>query len=228
MPRGYDNVWLNSQLLLDLQFREGSGSRYHDFAKPHHVVDGGGGIPFWAALGNGLYYLGLNAANPDWIVATAAATLDLDFTTGAFSLAVWIDPDLNGNRFLFQRGLTINDGWGFHYNTNEALTFSTNQAGAAQHTVGTTNEIVVGTWCLAGVSRDGATARIYHNGQESTTTYGTHVAPLTSGRNFYVGRADLGAGPYEGDVWRPRIWDRALPAAEWRSIFEMERGLFGV
>lgn len=228
MPRGYDNIWLNSQLMLDLQLREGSGALYYDFAKPHHVVTGGGGIPFWAALGNDLYYLGFNSAGPDWAIGASAATADLNFTTSDFSLAVWIDPDLNGNRFLFARGLTLQDGWTFHYDTNEALSFATIQAGVDQNTVGTAAEIVVGTWCLAGVSRDGATARIYLNGAESTTTYAAHVDPLTSARNLYIGRSDGGAGAYDGDVWRPRIWDRALPAAEWRSIFEMEREYFNI
>lgn len=228
MPRGYDNIWLNLQLLLDLQFREGSGSRYYDFAKPHHVVNGGGGIPFWSTLASDLWCLSFNSAGPDWIVATSAATADLDFTTESFSLAMWIEPGLPGNRYLFARGLTLQDGYTFYYNTQEALSFSTNQTGVAQHTTGTAGEIVVNTWCLAGVTRSGATARIYLNGVESTSTYGTHVHPLTSARNLYIGRADLGAGPYDGDVWRPRIWDRALTAAEMKSIFEMERGYFGV
>lgn len=227
MPKGYDNIWLNSQLLLDLQFREGSGSRYYDFAKPHHVVTGVG-VPAWFVLPSDLYYLSFNSAIADYITATSAATADLDFTTESFSLAIWIDPDLNGNRYLFARGLTINDGWAFYYSPSNTLSFSTNQAGVAQHTTGTAGEVVVGTWCLAGVTRSGATARIYCNGVESTATYGTHVAPLTSARNFYIGRADLGAGPYDGDVWRPRIWERALSAAEMKSIFEMERGYFGV
>ena len=228
MPRGYDNIWLNSQLLLDLLFREAQGALYHDFAKPHHVVTGEGGVPFWSVLASDLNVLSFNAGGPDYAQITNAASLDLDFTTEDFSLAVWIDPDLTGNRFLFARGLTNQDGWTFHYNTNEALVFSTIQAGVDQVTVGTTDEIVVGTWCLAGVTRIGADARIYLNGRNSTTTYGTHIDPDTSARLFYLGRSDGGAGAYDGDMWRPRIWERGLPADEHLSIFERERGYFGV
>ncbi len=227
MARGYDNIWLNSQLLLDLQFREAQGELYHDFAKPHHVVTGVG-VPAWAALPSDLYYLLFNAAISDYVTATAAASLDLDFTTEDFSLAVWIDPDLGGNRYLFNRGLTLQDGWRFFYDTNEALTLGTTTGVTDYFTQSVDDAVVVGEWALVGCSRDGTDVRIYKNGRDVTAVYADHGDPDTSARNFYIGRSDAGAGPYDGDMWRPRIWERAVPADEWLSIFEMERGYFGV
>ncbi len=88
--------------------------------------------------------------------------------------------------------------------------------------------VVVGEWAFVGCSRDGTDVRIYKNGRDVTAVYVAHGDPDTSARNFYIGRSDAGAGPYDGDMWRPRIWERAVPADEWLSIFEMERGYFGV
>ena len=225
---GYDNLNVNMEMLLDLHVVEGVGAPTQDWAKPNHVSTLTG-APTWANLANGLTYLDYDAANPDYILSLQAATVDLNFTAGDFSLAVWIRPDLGGNRFLFQRGLTMADGYGFHYNTEEALTFATNQAAAAQFTVGRAAGIVVGTWSLAAVSRSGALASIYNNGVLDVVTLGTHIDPLTSARNLYIGTNDgAGAGWFDGDLWRPRIWGRALSADEMLAIFEYERDLFGV
>ncbi len=228
MARGYDNIWLNAQLLLDLQFREAQGALYHDYAKPHHVVTGEGGIPFWTVLASDLNVLSFNAGGPDYAQITNAASGDLDFTTEDFSLAMWIDPDLGGNRYLFNRGLTLQDGWRFFYDTNEALTLGTTTGVTDYFTQSGDDAVVVGEWAFVGCSRDGTDVRIYKNGRDVTAVYVAHGDPDTSARNFYIGRSDAGAGPYDGDMWRPRIWERAVPADEWLSIFEMERGYFGV
>ena len=225
---GYDNLDVNQEMLLDLRIVEGTGTNTQDWAKAHHVC-ALVGAPTWPNLDNGLTYLDFVAGNPDYILSLQAATADLNFTAGDFSLAVWIRPDVGGNRFLFQRGLTQNDGYGFLYNTNEALTFATNQAAAAQFTVSAVDAVVVGTWVLAAVTRSGATAEIYVDGVRNVTTVGTHVDPLTSARNLYIGVNDgAGAGWFDGDLWRPRVWGRALSAAEMLAIFEYERHLFGV
>lgn len=225
---GYDNLNTNMEMLLDLRVSEGVGANTQDWAKPHHVC-ALVGAPTWANLDNDLPYLDFDAANPDYILSLQAATADLNFTTGDFSLAVWIRPDLGGNRFLFQRGLTTNDGYGFLYDVNEALTFATNQAAAAQFTVSRAAAVVVGTWTLAAVTRSGAVAEIYVNGIRNVAVAGTHIDPLTAARNLYIGVNDgAGAGWYDGDLWRPRIWGRELSAAEMLAIFEHERDLFGV
>ncbi len=227
MARGYDNIWLNSQLLLDLLFREAQGALYHDYAKPHHVVTGVG-VPAWSVLATDLNVLSFNAAIADWATATNAASLDLDFTTEDFSLAMWIDPDLGGNRYLYSRGLTLQDGWRFFYDTNEALTLGTTTGVTDYFTQSVDNAVVVGEWMLAGCTRIGTAVRIYKNGRDVTAVYAVHGDPDTSARLFYLGRSDGGAGAYDGDMWRPRIWERGLPADEHLSMFERERGYFGV
>ena len=227
MARGYDNYTLNTQLLLDLQYREGTGANTQDWAKPHHVCTLTG-APTWAALANDLAYLDFVMGTTDHIISLAGVTADLNFTTSDFSAVAWIRPDAGGNRYVFCRGVPNVDGWGFYYNANDAVSFWTSQA-VTQYTTGTTDEIVVGVWHLVGFTRDGASACVYVNGENSTTVYGTHIDPLTSARNLYVGTTDaVGAGWYDGDMWRPRIWDRSLSAAEMHSIFMVEHHLVGL
>jgi hypothetical protein len=230
MARGYDNYIVNQELLLDLQFSEGTGTNVQDWAKPHHVCALAGTPPSWAALGNDLPYLDFDSTAPrDYIISVAGVTGDLNFTTGDFSCAVWIRPDAGGNRYLFARGFVNTDGWVFFYDTDEALTFGTYQAAAEQYTTGATNDVTLSVWSLIGVTRSGATARVYVDGVETTVTYGTHVDPLTSARNLYIGSTDaVGAGWYDGDIWRPRIWGKQLSTVEMRAVFESERHLFGV
>ena len=229
MARGYDNYVLNQELLLDLQVSEGIGTNVQDWAKPHHVCTLTG-APTWAALGNGLAYLDFVSATPDYILSAAGATADLNFTSGDFSGAVWIRPDVGGERELFSRGLASTDGWGFYYQSaTNALIFHTSQAAAMQSTIGRTGDVTVSVWQLASFSRDGATARVYLNGVETTTTYATHIDPLTSARGLYIGTTDAAAaGWYDGDMWRPRLWGRCLTAAEMASIFMAEHHLMGL
>ena len=229
MARGYDNYVLNQELLLDLQVSEGTGANVQDWAKPHHVCTLTG-APTWAAMGNDLPYLDFVAATTDHIISLVGVTADLNFTTGDFSCGVWIRPDFGGEREFFTRGAAATDGWGFYYQaTTNALMFYTAQAAATQFTIGSTDDVVTGVWSFVGVTRSGATARLYVNGVETTTTYATHVNPLTSARNLYIGCTDaVGAGWYDGDMWRPRIWGRLLTASEMASIFLSEHHLLGL
>lgn len=228
MTLGYDHLSLNYELLVDLLFEEGTGTNTQDFAKPHHPGCTLTGAPTWQNLGNGLGYLDFVPGNPDYVVCLGADTADLNFTSGDFSVAAWIRPDALGNREILCRESVNVDGWSFWLDTRGAMTLSTNQAAAAQHTYGRIGDVAIGSWVLVGASRTGATIRIYTNGVDTTGTPDTHIDPVTAVRNLYVGISNTGVGWYDGDMWRPRIWGRQLPASEFRLMFEMERELFGV
>ena len=45
---------------------------------------------------------------------------------------------------------------------------------------------------------------------------------------LHVGVTDGHALPFDGYIWRPRVFSRELPASEMLMLFEMERALFGV
>jgi hypothetical protein len=227
---GYDNLRTNQEMLLDLQMREYTGTLTQDWAKPYHAGATLTGTPTWQLLGNDLTYLDFNLANPDSIIILAAASADLDFTAGAFSGAVWIAPDAYGNRYLYHKS-SAGNGWGFWINSaSPYLVFTTEQAGPTYQSTEGGAGLILTTWQLVGFTRSGATARLYLNGRDVTATAATHVNPASAAAaNFTIGTTTGGgAGKYDGDMWRPRIWGRALAAWEMRAIYAYERDLFGV
>lgn len=227
MTRGYDNPRFNQEMLLDLQFCEGTGTITQDWAKPHHEPNTLTNAPAWTNAANDLTYLYFDgiAAYPHIIILTADSG-DLNFTTGGFSGMCWYYPTAGGNRYVFNKG-TGTTGWTFYLNTSNRMSFGTRQAAVDQFTNG--DVLTLNEWQLVGFSRDGATARVYTNGLERTTAYATHINPDTAAQNFYIGCTDaVGAGWMVGYLWRPRILGRATVAAEHLAVYEAERHLFGV
>lgn len=227
---GYDNLAINHQILLDLPFREGVGALYtHDVAKPHHpltMVD----APVWTPLASGLMVLGFNVT--DYIFGTAAVTVDLNFTSGDYSLGGWFYFTAGGNddKTLMARFRVDDMGWELYHYTNEILTLRHHHAaGASVRTAAYSENWTFGTWHFMGVSRTGASAIFYRNGVPLTTTIsaGGLIDPETCNQNFFVGTDLTGVNDYNGMMWRPRIWGRALSADEWIQIFEYERHWFG-
>lgn len=225
--RGYDNPRHNHELLLDLQFCEGTGTTTQDWAKAHHEPNTLTNGPAWTDMDNDLTYLVFTGALPyDHIITLAADCADLNFTSGPFSGACWYTPTAGGNRFLFNKGLTTT-GWCFYLNTSNRMSLGTRQAAANQFTTG--NVLTLNEWQLVGFSRRAANVDIYTNGRCVTSSAATHVNPDTSPENFYIGCNNLvGAGWMVGYLWRPRIWGRNITAAEHLAIYEAERDLFGI
>ncbi len=228
MVRGYDHLNVNAQLLLDLRLQEGTGTNTQDWAKPHHVCTLVG-TPVWTNLANDVTFLEFAPGNPDYILSAAGATADLNFTAGDFSGCAWLNPDALGNRNIFTRGVAATDGFDFWLDGTGRMALSTFQAAASQFTYGTVADVAIGTWVFVGFIRDGDSVRIYTNGLDTTGTPATHINPLTAARNLYIGVNNAaGAAWYDGSIARPRIWGRALAGYEFRLLFELERGLFGV
>lgn len=228
MARGYDNPRFNHEMLMDLQFCEGTGTTTQDWAKLHHEPNTLTNTPTWTNAANDLTYLAFDGAAPyDHIITLVADSGDLNFTSGAFSGMCWYYPEAGGNRYIFNKGLGTT-GWTFYLNTSNRMSLGTRQAAADQFSNG--NVLTLNTWQLVGFSRNGATARVYTNGQDVTSTGATHVNPDSSAnQNFYIGCTDaVGAGWMVGNLWRPRILGRATTLAEHLAVYEIERHLFGV
>jgi len=230
---GYDNLPLNYGLLLDLTMRENTGLFTYDRAKPHHIMTLHG-TPAWASLAlNDLSYLDFNQINPDWLDCPQADTVDLDFTTEDFSIAMWINMDAVGQGSLICRcsdTLPV-DGWAMYVGMNDVIGVVTVAAGPARdYTASAINTIVVGTWQLIGMTKNGTSVRVYSNGIDVSETIGVHEDILTSNHELHIGiDNDETTLDYDGQMWRPRIWgSRALTAIEHRQIFTLERQLFGV
>lgn len=234
MAIGYDNISLNYQQVLAITMRENVGLLAHDVARPgatlNHTMTLNGPPTWWNLALSNLSLLNFNAATPDWLDCSGVNTADLDFTTENFSLGAWIClSDLTANRSLICRGFLDADGYYIQVLINGSLFFITNQAAASQFTTSAPGDIVINNWYLVGVSRVDAVALLYVNGVDVTAVPGVHVDPLTSARELHIGIYDNEVGsPWSGNMWNPRAWARALSGDDWRALFAMERGLFGV
>jgi len=229
MPRGFDNADINIDLLLDLKFREGSGTKTQDWAKPHHPDVTLTGAPSWVQGGvsGKLNLLDFNSATPDFVEIAAADSADLDFTTEDFTLLVWINRDTSAVTRILQRGLAATDGWHVQSVGNLIRLTICNPAGELRTT---SSEIFVpNEWHFLTITRRGANVIIYHNGIDDTVLAPTHVDPITSNRKLLIGIDDNELNnPYDGQLYRPRIWERTLSPQEIKFIYNSERHLFGV
>ncbi len=207
---------------------EETGVLTNDNAKPHHQHTLTG-TPSWASLANGTPYLSFNPAHPDYLQCPAAATADLNFTAGDFSLMVWMNTVALLGYPLMNRGATITDGWSMNVSAEGKVSLLTRQGGTGQSTF-TVNVILINQWYLIMATRSGASCHIYINGAEPAySSVGVHVNPAAAVRNMYFGCFDAGGAPqYSGYMYRPRIWGRQLSAAEAYQLFQLERDLFGV
>lgn len=236
MAIGYDSLPLNYQQSLAITMRENIGVLAHDVARPaitlNHTMTLNGPPTWWNLALSNLSLLNFNFATPDFLDCSGVNTADLDFVAGDFTLAAWVCVgDLTANRMVICRGFLDTDGYYFAVLIDGSIFFITNQAVPTpnQITQSAAGEIVINIWYLVGVSRDGASARVYKNGLDVTDVAGVHINPVTSARELHIGIYDNEVGsPFSGNMWNPRIWSRSLSADDWRKMWEMERGLFGV
>jgi len=236
MTIGYDNYHINHQILLDLPFREGDGTITRDEAKPHHQDVDLINAPTWESLVSGLGVIDLDGVD-QYLVLLAAACADLNFTSGDYSLGGWFFIASGGadDKTLMSRFLVSNNGWELYHYTNEILTLRHHHAaGATTRTGAHSADWAYDKWWFMGVNRHGGDAQFWRgdiNGLAAlptTITAGGLIDPEGCTQNLYIGRDPTGVNLYKGKLWRPRAWERALSAADWALIFEVERHWFGV
>jgi hypothetical protein len=233
MHLSIDKDPLYRQLLFSLPMREGTGSAtVQDTAKPHHPVTQTH-APAWTQLASGQWVLAFNKAHPDYLQVPAASAVDLNFTAGDFSITAWVYiTDLSTYATIIIKGdpSVPKDGYRLLVWNNSSLAFHTMQAGVGQYSMTAASTLSINTWVLIGVSRTGSSARLYLNGQDATSTVGVHVNPVSPvTRKLLIGIDNNEvAAPFPGNIGGPRIWGRALSAAEQMEIFKRERDLFGV
>ena len=146
-------------------------------------------------------------ASKDYVEIPASHT-QLNFTSEAFSviLRVYLDT-LTGHQQLFIRGNYNVVGWRFVWVSNDALYFTTMQAGVVQQSNGGGAQMSAGAWFTVGFSRSGAAAKIYVNGVDRTTTAATHINPTTSTQTALIGiMEDKVNQPLDGKIEFLRIF----------------------
>ena len=245
--RSYDDIAENALILLDLPFREGAGILTKDHAKPHHPItlnDPGGGSFVWTTLASGIMVLefvtvGGGAADGVYLNSLAADTIDLDFTLGDFSIGCWINWAWNGNSSIIIGRYGVNlDGWEIYLDESggrNTVSQRHNHNSLAPNTNSNCYSCgwTPGIWMLLGISRIGGNLypQHYRNGNFIAMHYAASgmLDPDTCNRDLVIGtRYTKNTNWYKGQMWRPRVWDRALSASEWKKIFESERSWLGI
>jgi len=236
MVKSYDRLSLHEGMALDLPYREGNGVLTRDVARPVRHAATLVGAPVWTQtpLAN-LTVLDFDGAG-DYLECDAADTADLDFTTGDYSLAVWVNWTAGAiSQIVLGRYAIDVDGWETYLTkigAAESLTQRHHHASLAPDRTGCYSlGWVPGQWWLLGITRSGAYPLHYRNGVPLTMTYdvGGLLDPDSCNRDLVIGcRFSKDTNWYKGQMWRPRIWSRSLSAFEMSMLFEMERSFFGV
>jgi len=222
---GYDNHILGNQCVLDLPFEEMSGVVTYCRGKTD-IVATLTGVPVWTQLASGLPYLEFDAATPDYVDALAADTTGLNFIGGDFSMMIWAKADvLTASHTFLCRGLANVDGWRFYCTVGGIFGFIS-YSGPATVVASDSGEIVTGIWYLLGLSRTGTSVRLHKNGRDVTFT-GSINNPITAVRDLNIGVVDdKTSNPFDGSLYRPRIWSRYLQPWEHRMVYDMEGWMF--
>ena len=240
MAKGFDNLAINHQLDMSLPFAEYAGVAGDvtlDISKNHFPFTITG-PPIWAIPGppTSIRCLNFAPATPDYLTCPGVTTAALDYTSEDFSYACWINMGNIAavNRTLICRGLLDNDGWYIQVLLTGALYMITTQLAGPewQSTESAAGIIVINTWFLVGMSRDGALVRFFLNGVETAYDHqDNHVDPDSSNRATLIGIYDtLGVNTaFSQYMWNPRLWgDRALTLEDHNYIWETERHWFGL
>lgn len=234
MSKGYDNLDVNQQLVLDLPFLDGvTGGTgiVRDQSKNHYGFTMTG-PPAHFSLPSGLQVLDFTAATPDFLEAAIADVGDLDFTTEDFSLAFWVNPDtLVGDLELMCHGQDAVSGYDVRCMADGSIVFTSNQGGAQQQIISAAGDLVINIFTLIGFSRSGVLGQLFINGREVAYTLQDDLGnPLTNALKVLFGvYDDETTDPWSQYISRTRAWlNRQLTVDNHRFIFETERHWYGV
>lgn len=232
----YDNRDIYKEIVLDLPFREGIGIITHSEAKTHpnvRLIN----TPTWTTLPSGLMTIGLTGASSEYLEADAADTANLDFTTGDYSIGVWIKWTAGVQSQIIIGRYEVNvTGWEIYLDVSGGLnTVSQRHSHVSLAPNTNSNCYSTGwtpaTWFLLGISRIGGDLYPVHhrNGVPLTMSYEASgmLDADSCNQDLVIGaRYSKDANFYTGLMWRPRVWPKALTAEDWVTLYELEKGWF--
>ena len=230
----YDNLGTNRQSVLDLPFREGVGIITQDVAKPHHPVPLVA-TPTWVTLDSGLVVLEFNGTT-EYAESDNTPTADLNFVSGDYTYAVWMkwsEPSASSAILIGRYNVNV-DGWEIYLTSSGAdrllsLRHSHNSLTPNTNSSCFSENWTQSVWTFLVISRDGLLAPHYRNGEPVDVTYEATgmLDPDTADHDLVIGvRSSKDATFYNGQMWRPRLWDRALSAEEIRVLYDREKRWF--
>jgi len=234
--RGYDKFRLGHQLLFDMQLRLGNGASVGDWAKPERMILANpGSPPGWVQLPSGVNVLQFTPN--DYMDCAAGDTLNLDFTTGDYSISCWTYRNHSPlSEIIVGKYWVDFDGHEHYFGPNGGgMVVETRHHHGSLGTPRTScysEGWLTGTWNLVGIVRRGTSVQHYRDGEalEMTCSAGGVQDPdSAAARDLVVGvRCSKNANYFNGSLKGLRIWGRALSAHEMRLLFSMERHWFGV
>ena len=199
----------NAELRAWLPFNETGGSVANDgsgLGRPGALVNG----PVWAA-GNFANAVDLDGAD-DYVALPAGVVAGLN----DFTIAAWVNPEVNGNwARLFDFG-TGTDNYMFLAPTNgSVLRFAIRTPSVGEQQL-SASPLPAGVWSHVAVTLSGNTATLYVNGVSVATNTAVTLRPSSLGNttNNWIGRAQFPDPYLNGKVDDFRIYNRALSLAE--------------
>ena len=128
--------------------------------------------------------------------------------------------DLSGTPFLFVRGVAFADGYYSFIRPTGSIEFYTNQGAARQLSATSAGDILINNCYTMGISRSGASIRLYVNGLDVTNVAGTHINPLTCARAAKIGiHDDLTSFPFDGKIEFLSISGNVALTPSWHLTF---------
>ena len=178
-------------------------------------------VPYWTPLG-----WVMDGAN-DEILATAAVTTHLRFTSEDFSVIIRVKHNDSGSSKLMMAHFEYNQsGWYFKVSSGEGISLFTFQSGANQSTLTANSAVVDGEVYTLGFSRIGTSVRIYVNGVDKTDIAGTHTNPVTPARIFGVGSSGYSLNEMQCTYKCAAVWSRGLAPQEHAEMHQMMSEVF--
>ncbi len=230
----YDKKPINQNILVDMCLDEygGPNTRTNDKAKAHHPFTLSGCV--WGSLVNVLPYLTLNPAIPDFVQCPGGVSTDVNFTSEDFTLFACVNGNPAGAGLILDQGRVDVDGWQWFVFGNN-ISLRTNQLGA--HTeIAAVGAFTPSVNQIVAVTRQGGSGQFYVNGLSVVTTLGAglnNAVSAAGGRKLLVGVQENEItngwrGRIYGSECSPKIWNRALTAAEILEITNSIRHWLGV
>jgi len=175
---------------------------------------------------------GLEFDGVDDYVALGNSTA-LGFTSQDFTIEAWIKSgNITKGMQIFQRHGWNADGYRLNTGTGGNIQFYTFQSGANQLSKSSSGVLVAGNWSHVAAVRQGASVRVWVDGVDVTTTFGSHIGPAYSAsRQTYIGTS-YAPEAFNGTISEVRVWNYARSESEikadmYEELTGSESGLAG-
>jgi hypothetical protein len=190
--------------------------------------------------GNGI--AGTLTGSPAWTIGKYGSALqfngtanyvnfgnNFNFTTQSFSFGYWMRLNSFSTGTAGQGPISIfkgsfsGNGYYSQITQDGSITFSTNQAGAAQTSSTPIGTIAINNWYHIEYVRAGSSVKIYVNGLDKTSVIANHIDPASSNNNFVVGHyGTAGSIGFNGKIDQVLVYNYARTPAQ--VAYDYNRG----